>query len=99
LAWVFFRAESLGHAFDYLSGIFSSSLFSKPDIFTSKLSLLLGLVALFLLIEWLHRERQHGLQFIKGRVSQFGRWSLYYFILLLIAIFNGDGQEFIYFQF
>lgn len=31
LAWIFFRAESVGHALNYLNEIFSSSLFLAPE--------------------------------------------------------------------
>ncbi|WP_235643908.1 MBOAT family protein [[Flexibacter] sp. ATCC 35208] len=32
-AWIFFRAESLRYAFNYIKGIFSRSLFSTPEVF------------------------------------------------------------------
>ena len=31
LAWIFFRAETLSHATEYISGIFSTSLFTEPQ--------------------------------------------------------------------
>lgn len=98
-AWIFFRAESLGHAISYISGIFSSSLFSIPHFKDATMltpTLLLGLF--FIVIEWLGRENQYAIQNLltKNRIA---RWSFYYLILLLIFIFAGSSQEFIYFQF
>jgi len=99
LAWVFFRAENLAHATNYLTGIFSISLLSPPDLFRYDLILLLVLISFLLLIEWLHRNRQHGLHFVSQHSSRFLRWSLYYLVVLLTVWFSGGNQEFIYFQF
>jgi len=98
-AWIFFRAESLGHAISYISGIFSSSLFSIPHFKdATMLTPTLLLVLFFIVIEWLGRESQNAIQNLltKNRIA---RWSFYYLILLLIFIFAGSSQEFIYFQF
>lgn len=96
IAWVFFRAESLTHAFEYLDGMFSSSLFTIPESLPSNLLLIL---ALFVLVEWVQREKQHALQINNERLPVTARWSIYYLIILLIIGFGGEQQEFIYFAF
>lgn len=45
-AWIFFRAENIHHAVEYISGIFSKSLFSFPSIFPFYLFVLILLFIL-----------------------------------------------------
>ena len=95
-AWIFFRADDLGHAVGYLRGIASASLFSAPATF-SRMSM--GLIVLFLAIEWAGRRGAYGLQRIGTQWPRVGRWLLYYGLLLLIFRFTGTPGAFIYFQF
>jgi D-alanyl-lipoteichoic acid acyltransferase DltB (MBOAT superfamily) len=96
LAWVFFRATSIDHALSYLSGIFSSSLFTKPqDVPTTTLWLIMG----FLIIEWIGRAEQYAIATITVKWMKPLRWSFYYALIILIFVFSGKEQEFIYFQF
>ena len=96
LAWVFFRAENIGHAFSFLNEIFSQSFFSSPEILPKKPIIL---VALFILVEWIGREGEYGLQFIRKKFSQPFRYAIYYLLIILIYWFAEDEQPFIYFQF
>ena len=96
IAWVFFRAESVHEAVYYIRGIFSNSLFLRAEVFPKKFLLL---VALFVLIEWVQREKQHALQFDKIVLPKVVRWGIYYVIIWTIVSFGGNQQEFIYFQF
>ena len=98
LAWIFFRAENIQHAFSYLSGVFSTSFFSKPETPpTTIITLVLG----FLIIEWIGRKSKYAVFNLKKIKYGFIRWSAY-LILLLIIYFYGkfsSSIEFIYFQF
>jgi alginate O-acetyltransferase complex protein AlgI len=58
-AWIFFRAENIGHATSYINNIFSPTLFEYSEIFP--LGLLL-LILFFLSIEWMNRNKQYGLE-------------------------------------
>ena len=63
LAWVFFRAESVSHALNYLSGIFSSSIFTAPEVLGEKQFFNLSFLLLFfIIIEWLGRENDHAIE-------------------------------------
>ncbi len=94
-AWIFFRAENLAHAFQYIKGIANSSIFEMPDIRPSDLFVL---ILMFMVLEWIGRKHEFPLQNIlfKNRVL---RWAFYIFLILIIIIFSGKQQEFIYFQF
>jgi alginate O-acetyltransferase complex protein AlgI len=100
LAWIFFRAQSIGHAVDFLSGIASPSLFSVPKTPTGSISMpLMCLVGLFFLVEWNGREWPHALARLGLRWKRPARHVLYYAILYAIVWFGGKQQQFIYFQF
>jgi len=96
-AWIFFRAVDLAHAFKYIGGIFSASLFELPVLPESALIILL-LVAVFFIVEWCGREGNFaisGISIFPTPVS----WSVYFGLIVLMFIFQGKEQVFIYFQF
>lgn len=101
IAWVFFRAESLHHAFTYLTGMFSRSLFSNPDFLGKKAAIVtLGICIFFFVIEWLGRERQYALSHIAVRWPRPFRYAFYSFIIFLMGMFMSTSETpFIYFQF
>lgn len=96
IAWVFFRAGTVSQAVNYISGIFSVSLFSIPEVLPKKIILLILLV---ILIEWFQRNKQHALQFENIKYPVIFRWGFYYSLILVIWQFCGNQQQFIYFQF
>lgn len=101
-AWIFFRAENISHAMNYISEIFSSSLFDMPRFDEMKKALLiLFLVGIFMLIEWCNREHQFALENIKKLKRKWLRWLIYLLILSTIYFYGNfdEAVEFIYFQF
>ncbi len=98
LAWVFFRARSVGHAIDYLSTIFSKSLFTLPAHFPFMKTTLL-LIFIFVLIEWFGRHDQYAIETLGIKWKRPYRWAMYYIIIFAIFFFMGKQQQFIYFQF
>ncbi len=100
LAWIFFRAENVGHAFSYLSKIFSNSLFTVPKFEKMGMGLFTMLVIfLFMIIEWIGREHQYAIAHIGIRWPRLFRWAFYYCILIAIFVLAGSNHQFIYFQF
>ncbi len=95
-AWIFFRAENLSHAFDYISEIVSPSLLTVPEIMPKTILLL---ISVFLVIEWLGRDGQYAINRLSLLKTRPARWSFYLTICFLIFLFQGKQQEFIYFQF
>jgi len=96
-AWIFFRAENIGHAFGYIGGIFSKSLFSIPAYSGMKMTILLTLM--FIALEWTGREGAFAIESLKNKFNRIIRWLFYIFLILLIFSFNRNNSEFIYFQF
>ncbi|MCB0804354.1 MAG: MBOAT family protein [Bacteroidales bacterium] len=100
LAWIFFRAESMGHAFSYIAGIFNESLFYEPQFQFRTGALKTIVLILFLLsIEWAGRRDEHPLARLGFAWKRPFRWAMYYGIVILILSFAGRQQQFIYFQF
>jgi D-alanyl-lipoteichoic acid acyltransferase DltB (MBOAT superfamily) len=94
-AWIFFRAASVSQAISYIGKIFNKTILSIPPHFPYKV---LSLVGIMLLIEWINRNRFHGLE-----IKRFNPWLrriLYVVIMYIILRYaNFGNNEFIYFQF
>jgi len=101
LAWVFFRAENIGHAVSYIVGMFkhlgSYMLLSNYTAYSSTLNLVL----VFLIVEWLGRQQQYAIQNIDVIKNTWLRWLVYFVMVVLILFIslNNTPQEFIYFDF
>lgn len=99
-AWIFFRAENIGHAFSYISEIFSSSTFSVPDVSVLKQSMAtLILIGIFMFVEWLGREDEYAIERLGITWKRPIRYAMYYAIIMAVFWFAGKEQQFIYFQF
>ncbi len=99
-AWIFFRAEGLGHAISIFQELFSPSLFQIPDFAGRKSALAtVILVLVFLAIEWTGREHAYAIAAIGREWRKPFRWAFYYGIVTSILCFSGGPQQFIYFQF
>ena len=95
-AWIFFRAKSVNHALEYISRLISPSLISVPEIFPRNT---LIFISFLIIIEWLQRTKSHGLELTNKRFPKYLRWIFYYGILLIIGLYAGKQEQFIYFQF
>jgi D-alanyl-lipoteichoic acid acyltransferase DltB (MBOAT superfamily) len=104
-AWIFFRAENIHHAFNYIGGIFSESLFMKLDFISGgkhKLEVLivLILVVLLIVVEWFTRKYSHPLECITSlKPNRIIRYAIYLSLVLMIIFFHGSHEKFIYFNF
>lgn len=100
LSWIFFRANSIDHAFSYIGSIFSSSLFILPDFSGVGRALrLFILILIFMLIEWVGRENQFAIQQLGLKWSRPLRRGMYFIFIIFIFWFGQNEQQFIYFQF
>lgn len=96
IAWIFFRSETVFDSLSYLSRMFTASFFSFPEIFPKKTIIL---VTIFILAEWIQRDKQHALEIDELNHPLLIRWIIYYVTIFLILQFGGEQQTFIYFQF
>lgn len=101
LAWVFFRAESIEHALNYLSTIFSKSLLSFPHFPLMNLAFTtVIMITIFIIIEWIGRDKKYAIENAIDIKQNYLRYSLYTAIVLAIMIMgNFNENQFIYFQF
>jgi len=101
LAWIFFRADSIGHAIRYLFEIFSKSVITIPHFIGMRHALTtILLIITFSLVEWWGREEQYAIENLANKCTKLIRWSCYSFIIFLIGIFaQTEETPFIYFQF
>jgi D-alanyl-lipoteichoic acid acyltransferase DltB (MBOAT superfamily) len=96
LTAVFFRAESVGQAFTYLSNIFTLSIIKPPDL--GQLMFVLPFIFVFIIMEWLSRDKQHALEF--NNLSIYLKWSVYLIIgFVVLLAYDNNPNDFIYLQF
>jgi alginate O-acetyltransferase complex protein AlgI len=99
-SWIFFRAENIQHAFQYINGIFSTSFFTVPHFNgLRKASVTVILVLIFISIEWIGRTGQYALAHFGEQWKRPYRYAFYYLIVVALFWFGGKEQQFIYFQF
>jgi len=96
LSWIFFRSETIENAFLYISGIFSKTLFSFPEIFPK---MIICILIVFMWIEWNGRENRFAIEKFCFHRSKSLRLAFYYILAVLILLFSGKELQFIYFQF
>lgn len=97
LAWVFFRAENIAHALNYITEIFSMSLFTKPEILPKQLIIL---IVVFLIVEWFGKDGLYALDGLNKIKSSFIKISLSFILIIVTILYmSTTEQEFIYFQF
>jgi len=95
-AWIFFRADTIGHAFSYVAGIFSPALFAWPEVFPLDV---VAMIAFFVCLEWQGRHQTYAIAEFGFRWPRPARWAFYYGVCLAITAIGGQQQDFIYFQF
>ena len=98
IGWIIFRAESIGQAADYFKAMVSNPLIDFSMLYGKKA---VFFAAILMIVEWLQREKVHALQLPDNKVFKYGivRWGVYYALIILINIYSGNSQTFIYFQF
>lgn len=94
--WVFFRAESLSHAMEYFTRIATQWNFMH-NFYLPKMPFVS--IGVLVLVEWIHRRCDHGLQLNTRHMPRPVRWVVYYILIGIILAMNSPENEFIYFQF
>ena len=96
VGWIIFKADSIGQAWNYMKGICSTSLFSRPD--ASGVTGFAVAIVIMLLVEWFQRDKEHGFD-LSGIKRGVIRYAAYLAVLFLTFAFGGHAVNFIYFQF
>jgi hypothetical protein len=105
IAWVFFRSNSIAHAFYFIKKIFFELLaFSSYKITLGYLRYQIGFITItyimiFIIIEWKGRRGKFALSQLDNFKSGIFRYTFYLFLIFSIIFFSGNDQQFIYFQF
>lgn len=96
VGWIFFRAETVYIAFNYIKKLFSFNFengiqYLSIERYTIELMILL---IIFIIVEWSSRENEHPF---------FGKWLNFKLVLTLIGLITlgiySNVTDFIYFQF
>ena len=97
--WIIFRAESIGQAWNYVCGIFDQSLFTVPLLINRRYYIpLLFFILLLLVIEWLQRGKEHGMEI--SHLKLLIRYIIAILLIEVVLFFMPIApSQFIYFQF
>lgn len=104
-AWIFFRSENISYAINYIKSLFTGLLaknyyIQTYDFLRGEIGIgIFFVIILFFAIEWIGREKQYAISDFFVEKTRAYRWAFYYTIILLMIIFSGVKQQFIYFQF
>lgn len=97
IGWIIFRAENITQAWDYIFRMVTE--FHIASVPYGRKVLLY--ISVLLIVEWLQRDKQHGLQITERGIWKYRlvRFSLYYVLVFAILALKGESEAFIYFQF
>ncbi len=97
---VIFRAENIGQAWQYISGIANPSGFLSltTDGLRALMPTLLCTILMFS-FEWIQRDKEFPLQIDSIISNKFLRIALFWAIIIVTVLYSGEEQRFIYFQF
>ncbi len=86
---------------DMITGLFNKVPYIKTKEFldNNDAYILIGLITVFMWVEWIGREHKYALENLSFRAPAFLRWGFYYMIIIAIFFYSGSKQQFIYFQF
>ena len=96
VGWIIFKADSIGQAWEYMKGICSTSLFTRPD--ASGVTGFTVAIGIMLLVEWFQRDKEHGFD-LSGIKMGVVRYTAYLAVLFMTFALGGHTVNFIYFQF
>lgn len=96
VAWVFFRAGTIGEAWGYFTHIFSNELLPTGYAWFGY-NIRLALV-LFIVLEWVGRFQYNWLESLQGKWYRYPVYIGTIYSILFFGVF-GESIDFIYFQF
>lgn len=96
-AWVYFRANNINEANQYIIRMFSHFNVSL-DVIINEIKIFYEIIIILplVLVEWILRHDERKLMVPKNKIL---RWSIYVLLLIFILFKMSNKQDFIYFQF
>ncbi|MBV7268551.1 MBOAT family O-acyltransferase [Winogradskyella luteola] len=94
-SWVFFRADNIQHALDYIMRMVSNKNFGIQFLSIERYNIeLIAILGVFIAIEWFHRKHEHPFtgKFYLAKII------LILFLTIVLGVFS-NHEDFIYFQF
>ena len=100
VGWIIFRAENIDDAWHYLSGLYGRDVLLAPyQFFVYPKNLVCYFVLVMLVVEWLQRNAEHGLEISRIKF-EWVRWLIYLLLIAAMLTFKSfENSQFIYFQF
>ncbi|MBO7481729.1 MAG: MBOAT family protein [Bacteroidales bacterium] len=99
IGWIFFRAETIADAGHYMASLCSPDIWKASYMFFTYPNNHAGyFVIIMLVVEWIQRNKEHGLAIDNIKYSWL-RAIIYYAIMAVMLLFIGNTETFIYFQF
>lgn len=97
IGWIIFRAENIEQAYEYIYNMITRFYADTPEFD----SVILVYIAVLLVVEWMQRTKQYGLQLDNSGILRHKgvRWAIYYILLIASLLLTGVQEDFIYFQF
>ena len=93
--WIIFRAENIGQIWEYFRKICDTTLLTTPQ--HAGIHALFVNIILLVLIEWVTRDKRHGLDLVALPIYM--RYFIYLVFAFILFAFGGQTANFIYFQF
>ena len=97
VTWVFFRAKTFGKAWSVLGGMFGANAAAKPILSSFSLIAVAAIIGGLVLTHWFMRART--LESVVARAHPIAVGAVWGLLAFAIAIAQGSGAAFIYFQF
>ncbi len=99
IGWIIFRAETITQTGEYIIKMLKpENWLGSSGIMDSITMVVVLMIIVMLSIEWLQRNKQHGLEF-STKKHWLIQLSIYFILLSLCILFSGNQATFIYFQF
>jgi alginate O-acetyltransferase complex protein AlgI len=98
ISFIFFKANSISAALGVLKKITSESIFTLPEI-KLETSILIAFIIFFFSFEWTGRNNKYTLTYLLKYLPKNAVWVIYFALIIIIFLFGGRPQQFIYLQF
>lgn len=100
--WMMFRADNMAQFVDYTARMCSADLWSMPKLQGN--TILFMNIAFMFVLEWFMRRQKHGFDFRKSTAQRYTlytvmRYTIYTLVFILILLFGGHTENFIYMYF